>query len=152
MSLLPGEIAVISIEIKPENPAPLDSDLELSVLYNYRGSAPVKRVQWCFAYVVDMTSRRHVIDLGRSEVIDELQNGNHELNFRADETMLENMSQKIARVVMNNTGLLVAKLFCEEDIAKGDTDDEKRLFQISMVTTVEEKDGQLYRNVLNPME
>lgn len=90
-------------------------------------------------YMVDMTGRRHVVELGSVGPVDYAA-GENSLHFHCDAIALEGVKKSW----LCNVGLLLAKLHDAEGA---------EVVQISCVTQVaKQPDGQLMRTVLSPIE
>ncbi|KAK9818220.1 hypothetical protein WJX72_008997 [[Myrmecia] bisecta] len=129
------EIQVKRLHVEPNN-CPLDSPLTLTLEFSC--AQDLQNVTWEVQYVVDMTAKRHVLQLG-STPSTTYPAGETKLEFKVDQINTEGVKNSW----LNNVGLLLVVL---RDAA------EMELFQLSMVTQIEKRDGHFFRNMLSPLE
>merc|ERR1712060_676469 len=120
----------------PEGPCPLGAELKLAM--EFTATAPVPGAHWTVTYTVDMTGKRHVVNVGATNRAD-LPEGKSSMDFHSSSINLEGVKRKW----LNNVGLLVATL-------RNDANEE--IFTVNMVAQVMEEDGALMRNVISPLE
>ncbi|KAG2374845.1 hypothetical protein C9374_010219 [Naegleria lovaniensis] len=120
----------------------LEDGLDLS--FTFRVLQDLKQVYWNIYYVVDLANSKQIVPVGKSNVFDYRASSTEfeQFKYSVDKLPLEN----IPMILLNNVGSLVASL--------RNSNDDSELFKCSIVVQSErnERDGKLYRNILNPME
>ena len=113
--------------------APIAIEMDWSVSEALAGAS------WEVKYIVDMTAKRHIVELGATAAED-FAAGAHKFRFHVAGLDLTGVKPSW----LNNVGLLLAVL-------KGGGGEE--IFQINCVTQVRKgEDGDLLRTVLSPLE
>jgi hypothetical protein len=128
-------VEVTALRVSPEDACPIEAELALGV--DFAVETDLTAARWEIRYIADHAHRRHVVDLGQTEPR-ALAKGSHTLEHVVREFCVSGLS----KAVIINVGLLVLTLH----------DGLSELLQISLVVQVLEKDGAVYRIVLNPME
>lgn len=128
-------VNVKSIALEPSELAPIEAPV--TVRMEYEIDAALASARWQLRYVADHAHKRHVVEIADTESAP-LVAGAHQFEYTIDDIGVANLS----RAVVLNVGLLLLTLL----------DGDAEILQVSMVTQVLERDGQLVRLVLNPLE
>jgi hypothetical protein len=125
-----------SVNISP-NKCPIDSPLALDLAFTLAQS--LSSAHWEFRYTVDYASKRHIIELGKSEAVQYNQGSNH-YEFKVDKIDVAGVKGS----VLLNVGLLSCELY--------DNNNNQLVVQIKIVTQVNKnKEGQLIRLMFDPL-
>ncbi|KAL9645404.1 hypothetical protein ABK040_002603 [Willaertia magna] len=127
-------------EVKIEHGENCLLEENFKLIIKFTNNCNIEKCSWDLKYFVDMTNKRHIIDIGKSETINCYEKDKENIfEYSVDEIHLEGIPKNL----LNNVGLLVATLYKEQN----------EVFKLSMVVQVEKKeDGKLYRTILNPLE
>lgn len=129
------EVDVTRISLTPNRCRLVD---EVKMVIEFYAAETIRDAWWDISYVVDQGSKRHVIELGSTEKTT-YRKGDNDFKFQADRIELSGIKSSVLR---NNMGLLRAAL----------NDGREEVIEIKMVCEVTERDGRLYRNIMNPLE
>eukprot|EP00003_Mantamonas_plastica_P019697 TRINITY_DN32011_c0_g1_i1.p1 TRINITY_DN32011_c0_g1~~TRINITY_DN32011_c0_g1_i1.p1 ORF type:complete len:131 (+),score=42.87 TRINITY_DN32011_c0_g1_i1:45-437(+) len=128
------EITVTNIDILT-NDCLLTDPLELNI--DFTCNETIKGAVWEVKYLVDYTGKRHLIEIDTTEGVD-YEEGENSFGFKCDALAVEG----VKRSTLKNMGLFLLTM------KQGD----EEVIQISLVTQVTKKDGELYRLMFNPLE
>ncbi len=131
------------LEIIGNNPSLLQSPLQLKLSYQCNDTTiqDHSKHRWEFEYMVDVSSSRHVVQLGTTHSIQKL-DAAYAFEFTIPSEQLQQVIEQVESVVLNNTGLLMLKLFTTDVLQ----------FQLNMVVLIERKSDGFWRTILNPLE
>lgn len=128
-------IECTALDVTPNNCA-LDAGFELSLTFT--SDAAVAGAKWDVSYMVDMTGRRHVVQVGSTDPADVVP-GENTMKFSSPGIDLSGAKKSW----LQNVGLLLIVLKAP---------DGAEIVQVSLVTQITKQGDQLVRTMLNPLE
>ncbi|DBA92410.1 hypothetical protein WJX77_005875 [Trebouxia sp. C0004] len=128
-------LSITGLQVTP-NDCPLSDPLTLEV--SFETDQPVKEAHWEVQYMVDMTAKRHLLQLGVTEVQD-YPAGKSTMHFSASAIDISSLKPSW----LNNVGLLLMILIDKAG---------EHIMQISMVTQIEQQGDKFIRHMLSPLE
>nr|CAG4709635.1 unnamed protein product [Naegleria fowleri] len=128
---------------------PFQSLLEdkFDLIFKFRVLQNLHQVYWNIYYIVDLANSKQIIPVGKSDVLNYEASSPSSTTFEQFKYSINKLPiENVPMILLNNVGLLVASL--------RNYNDDSELFKCSIVVQSErnERDGKLYRNILNPME
>eukprot|EP00946_MAST-07B_sp_MAST-7B-sp1_P002299 g2299.t1 len=119
---------------------PMDLDAALHLEIDYGSDRDLCDARWSVAFVVDIVSKRYIVDLGVQERV-QVREGTNSFVFSLDSLDVSRVKRKH---LLNNAGLLVATLV---------TGDGRDVISVNLVVqTAHSKDRDtLLRHILNPL-
>ncbi|KAL0479868.1 hypothetical protein AKO1_007379 [Acrasis kona] len=132
----PPNINVTRVSTQP-NECLIEEQLNIEI--DFTTDRTIENGVWEIKYNVDFSSKRHIIEVGKSEAKRYEANVPHTFSHHVDKLNLDGISSSL----LNNMGLLLATL----------KDGSSEIFQLSCVVQVTKGENKSFiRNVLNPLE
>jgi|TARA_B110000211_G_C13690312_1_gene382801 hypothetical protein len=137
---VPATIDVRAIRVDDDGkkgPRELEDVLRLEI--DFDSDTNLNNARWNIKYMVDVVSKRYIVELGAQNGVD-IRQGSNTFSFSLDSIDMSGVKRKH---LINNAGLLTASLV---------TNNDQDVIDVNLVVQVAKSDnGSLVRHILNPL-